>query len=81
MSFKKLLLLLLFFAVFGAGASHAQTKKKATTQKTVAVKKSKSRKTQTITPDDREYYNGHKLYTGLRGGRYDINRNGNKIYI
>lgn len=28
-----------------------------------------------------EYYNGHKIITGPRGGKYYINRNGNKTYI
>lgn len=28
-----------------------------------------------------EYYNGHRVYTGPRGGRYYINSNGNKTYI
>jgi len=30
---------------------------------------------------DRNYYNGHKIYTGPRGGRYYINSNGNKVYL
>ncbi|WP_300603891.1 hypothetical protein [Niabella sp.] len=81
MPFKKLLLLLLFFTAFGVSPSPAQAKKKAATQKTVTGKKSKPGKTKTIAPDDGEYYNGHKIYTGPRGGRYYINRNGNKTYI
>ncbi len=81
MPLKKLLLLLLFFTAFGAGPSYAQAKKKASTQKTVTPKKSKARKTKNIEADDGEYYNGHKIYTGPRGGRYYINRNGNKTYI
>ena len=28
-----------------------------------------------------EYYNGHKVYTGPRGGKYYINSSGNKVYI
>lgn len=28
-----------------------------------------------------EYYNGHRIYTGPRGGKYYINGNGKKIYI
>lgn len=28
-----------------------------------------------------ETYNGHKVYTGPKGGKYYINSNGNKIYI
>ncbi|WP_343023392.1 hypothetical protein [Flavobacterium sp. PL12] len=26
-------------------------------------------------------YNGRKVYTGPRGGKYYINKNGNKTYI
>ncbi|MBO9592516.1 MAG: hypothetical protein J7599_06355 [Niabella sp.] len=81
MPFKKLLFLLLFFTAFGASPAHAQAKKKASTQKSVTPKKSKTRKTATVNSDDGEYYNGHKIYTGPRGGRYYINRNGNKTYI
>jgi len=81
MPFKKLLLLLLIFTAFGASPSQAQTKKKAGTPKTVSAKKSKPRKTKSVSVDDGEYYNGHKIYTGPRGGRYYINHNGNKTYI
>lgn len=28
-----------------------------------------------------EYYNGKKVYTGPKGGKYYINKNGNKTYI
>ncbi|MCF3110247.1 hypothetical protein LL912_15795 [Niabella sp. CC-SYL272] len=81
MPFKKIILFLILFNAFGATPMHAQTRKKATTQKTVTAKKAKPRKTKSIASDDGEYYNGHKIYTGPRGGRYYINRNGNKTYI
>ncbi|MCD2424826.1 hypothetical protein LQ567_18735 [Niabella pedocola] len=81
MQIKKILLLLLLVTAFGTTPLHAQSQKKASTQKTVTPKKSKARKTKSIEADDGEYYNGHKIYTGPRGGRYYINRNGNKTYI
>ena len=31
--------------------------------------------------DGGEYYHGHKVYTGPRGGKYYINSSGNKTYI
>ena len=31
--------------------------------------------------DKSSEYNGKKVYTGPRGGRYYINKNGNKTYI
>lgn len=31
--------------------------------------------------ENEEYYNGHKILTGPRGGKYYINKNGNKTYI
>ncbi|MBX9853196.1 MAG: hypothetical protein K2X86_15740 [Cytophagaceae bacterium] len=31
--------------------------------------------------DNTEYYNGHVVFTGPRGGKYYINSNGNKTYI
>ena len=31
--------------------------------------------------NNEDNYNGHTIYTGPRGGRYYINRNGNKTYI
>ncbi|MBZ4188861.1 hypothetical protein [Niabella beijingensis] len=81
MPFKKLLLLLVLFTAFGASPSDAQVKKKSSTQKTVTAKKGPTRKAKARASDDGEYYNGHKIYTGPRGGRYYINRNGNKTYI
>lgn len=70
-SFSWLLILLL---TMGAMQSFGQTKKtKSKTHKTQKIRSSPS--------DNGDYYNGHKIYTGPRGGRYYINSNGKKTYI
>jgi colicin import membrane protein len=58
----------------GTTQTFAQTKKKS---------KAKSSKTHKVrsSSDNGEYYNGHKIYTGPRGGKYYINSNGKKTYI
>jgi len=73
---KQFLLVLSFFAAFGLNPAEAQKRKKSTTQKVQKVQKVKKQSS-----DAGEYYNGHKIYTGPRGGRYYINKNGNKTYI
>ena len=55
-------------------------------KKEVATKKSpKVRETNEKAPKTADkvtgMYNGKKVYTGPRGGRYYINSNGNKTYI
>ncbi|SFI35097.1 hypothetical protein [Halpernia frigidisoli] len=74
---NRILLLIVIFATIGTTPLFAQTKsrKKAKTHK--VHKKVKSRATSTSS----DTYNGRTIHTGPRGGRYYINRNGNKTYI
>ena len=76
MNFKRLLLLFVLIASIGTTQSFGQTKKrtKSKTHKTHKVRSSSS-------SDNGDTYNGHKIYTGPRGGRYYINSNGKKTYI
>ena len=58
--------------------------KKETTsaKKTAEVKLKETTEKAPKTPDKvTGEYNGKKVYTGPRGGRYYINKNGNKTYI
>jgi colicin import membrane protein len=75
MNVRRIMMLLVFLFSIGTLNSFAQTKKKSKA-KTQKVHKVRNRST-----DDGEYYNGHRIYIGPRGGRYYINRNGNKTYI
>lgn len=78
---KIFILLLLVFGLSNLNQANAQTKKssvKKTTTKPVAKKTKSVTKS---TNDDVETYNGHKVYTGPRGGKYYINSRGNKTYI
>ena len=71
---KCFLWLLILFLILGANQSFGQTKKsKSKIHKTHKMRSSSS--------DHGDYYNGHKIYTGPRGGRYYINSNGKKTYI
>jgi len=58
---------------------------KAKTTKKTAVKKVKetasNEKAPKVADEVTGEYNGKKVYTGPRGGRYYINSNGNKTYI
>ena len=66
--------LLILFLTIGTIQSFGQTKKaKSKTHKTHKMRSSSS--------NNGDYYNGHKIYTGPRGGRYYINSNGKKTYI
>lgn len=67
--------MLTLIVAFGSTNAFAQSsaKVKAKTSKVHKVKKSAS--------SNGDYYNGHKIYTGPRGGRYYINSNGKKTYI
>lgn len=69
---KKFLLLLLLFTTFFSTQSFAQKKSKP---------KARTHKIKSSSSKNGDYYNGHKIYTGPRGGRYYINRNGRKTYI
>lgn len=78
---KKILLLSFFIlGLTTLNYTQAQTKKssikptKSSTSKKKIVTKPKSDETE-------ETYNGHKVYTGPRGGKYYINSHGNKTYI
>jgi len=57
-----------------SNASEATTKEKTTK---VAKKKTSVSNSSSST----ETYNGHEVITGPRGGKYYINKNGNKTYI
>lgn len=70
---KRIFLMLMLISTFGIATTHAQTKKKVHAHKVHKIKKT--------TSNDGDTYNGHKIYTGPRGGRYYINSNGNKTYI
>jgi colicin import membrane protein len=72
---KKLLFLLVLFTSIGMTQTFAQKKSKS------KAKTHKVHKVNSSSSDNGEYYNGHKIYTGPRGGRYYINKNGNKTYI
>ncbi len=53
----------------------------AQTEKKLKAKTYELQKVRSNALDEGEYYNGHKIYIGPRGGRYYINKNGNKTYI
>jgi ABC-type oligopeptide transport system substrate-binding subunit len=72
--FKKIFLLLTLLLTFGITQIFAQKSKSKT-------KTHKSHKMKSSSSNNADYYNGHKIYTGPRGGRYYINSNGNKTYI
>lgn len=44
-------------------------------------KKSESPTSKTTKIKESDYYNGHKVFTGERGGRYYLNDKGKKVYI
>lgn len=71
-SLKKILLLILLFTTIGSAQSFAQKKGRS---------KARTHKVQRSASESGDYYNGHKIYTGPRGGRYYINSNGQKTYI
>ena len=75
MKLRNLFVMLTLMVAFGSINTFAQSssKAKAKTSKVHKVKKSST--------SDGDYYNGHKIYTGPRGGRYYINSNGKKTYI
>ncbi len=51
------------------------------TPKKVVKEKQSNEKAPAVTDKVTGEYNGHKIMTGPRGGRYYINKNGNKTYI
>ena len=73
MRLKNILLLLVLITSFGTIPADAKGRKKAKTHKVHKIRDTSS--------DDGEYYNGHKIHIGPRGGRYYINGNGRKTYI
>lgn len=56
-------------------------KEKATNPKSVRKVKETTEKAPKIADKITGEYNGKKVYTGPRGGKYYINKNGNKTYI
>lgn len=50
-------------------------------KKDTLVKKKKSYNAPATYAPTTEYYNGHVVHTGKRGGRYYINSHGNKTYL
>ena len=70
--FKNIFLLLFLILTVGTTQVFAQKSK---------TKTHKSHKMKSSSSDNGDYYNGHKIYTGPRGGRYYINSNGKKTYI
>lgn len=69
---KRILLLVMLITTMGSTQSFAQKKGRS---------KAKTHKVRRSSSESGEYYNGHKIYTGPRGGRYYINKNGQKTYI
>lgn len=69
-------LLLVLFTSLGHVPVFAGGKGKHKPKTTQKVRQAKQ-----VAQDDGDYYNGHKVITGPRGGRYYINGNGNKTYI
>lgn len=69
---RRILLLLMLFTTVSSTQSFAQKKGRT---------KAKTHKVKATSSDSGDYYKGHKIYTGPRGGRYYINKNGNKTYI
>ena len=72
--FKNIFLLLFLILTVGTTQVFAQKSKSKT-------KTHKSHKMKSSSSDNGDHYNGHKIYTGPRGGRYYINSNGKKTYI
>ena len=54
---------------------------KTETKKAVTKIKETSEKAPKVADKITGEYNGKKVYTGPRGGKYYINKNGNKTYI
>ena len=73
MRLKNILLLLVLITSIGTIPADAQGRRKAKTHKVHKIRDTSS--------GDGGYYHGHKIHIGPRGGRYYINRNGNKTYI
>ena len=71
---KRILLFVLLFANFDI-TTFAQRKSKG------KIRTHQSHKIHATSSDNGEYYNGHKIFTGPRGGKYYINSNGKKTYI
>lgn len=69
-----LLITLLMFAVNSQTFSQTKNKKKG-------KKINNKSNTQGYKKTNDEYYNGYKIYIFSKGGRYYINKKGNKIHI
>lgn len=69
---KRIVLLLLLFTTMVATRPFAQQKGKT---------KARTHKVKRAAAESGDNYNGHKIYTGPRGGRYYINSRGQKTYI
>lgn len=76
---NKLTAFLIAIAMCVAVNSNAQ-KTKTTHKKTYSKRGGGSYATPN-TCSSTETYNGHEVFTGPRGGKYYINKNGNKTYI
>ena len=49
--------------------------------KATGVEKETNEKAPKVADKVTSEYNGHKVFTGPKGGKYYINKNGNKTYI
>lgn len=78
---KIIILLFLVFSLSHFNQVTAQTKKSTVKKATSKPVTKKTKSVAKTTNDDGETYNGHKVYTGPRGGKYYINSHGNKTYI
>lgn len=52
-----------------------------TTIKSNIYKKQKAKERKQQIYYNQNYYNGHRIHTGPRGGKYYLNNNGNKVYL
>lgn len=75
---KVFVLLLVLLTSMGSVQSFAGRRGKSSKAKTHHVHRARIA---APTTDDGDTYHGNEIHTGPRGGRYYINRNGNKTYI
>lgn len=70
-----------FMAIAMCIALSSNAQKAKTTHKKTYSKRGGGSYATPNTSSSTETYNGHEVFTGPRGGKYYINKNGNKTYI
>ncbi len=73
------LIAIAMYASINNGYAQSKKAKSKTTKKSYS--KPSSSYAAPVTNSSAETYNGHEVFTGPRGGKYYINKNGNKTYI